>query len=353
MALLRYAIIPACLVALFIVSAQEAAGETSANQACDSKDAAKKPKSCPAKAAPDSNPLLDLFAAQNGAAPKSAAAPAVAGGDVLRGLMESQKQAEAQRAAQQAQEAEFARQQKQLDDQLAAAQKAAMDAAREAQEAEDAQEEAEERARRREASDERDAQTATAILGMLGSMQNQSQRQAVTPQIRTNTVQLQALSQQRQQQLQEAQARVAAARAALQEQQQQARAALQAQTQAAQAAQLAAQATAQQDAPAKGCLSNDNSRTSLGGISTDSTVLVNRCGFKVTYGYCVTSSNGGGLSACRSGNRIGTNGVVAPYGTDGISIMGASSPFVIHIAECKSPAGPHWTYGESDYHCGI
>jgi hypothetical protein len=89
---------------------------------------------------------------------------------------------------------------------------------------------------------------------------------------------------------------------------------------------------------ANGCVALDNSQVYTGGISTDSAGVINKCGYKVSYTYCIRSGNGGGVFSCQGGN--GNLDFIAAYGRSVISIMGASSPFEVKIEVCRDPSTP-------------
>ena len=100
--------------------------------------------------------------------------------------------------------------------------------------------------------------------------------------------------------------------------------------------------------PAAGCISIDNSKTHVGGISTDSTSLKNNCGYRISYRYCVDS----GVFDC-SGSGYGA-GEIAAYGEDGISVMNANRQFEVYWAACKSPADPDgWRGPHGDFKCHL
>jgi hypothetical protein len=80
------------------------------------------------------------------------------------------------------------------------------------------------------------------------------------------------------------------------------------------------------------CLSMGESHT--GGISTESSVFINRCNVNVAYTYCV-DSQGGGPFSCRE-QKFGS-GSVRAGARDGFSIMRANSgPFRVYWSECQA-----------------
>jgi hypothetical protein len=84
------------------------------------------------------------------------------------------------------------------------------------------------------------------------------------------------------------------------------------------------------------CLSL-NQGYSTGTLSTESASLRNSCNTRVGYAYCVDSPNGGGAFSCRN-QKFGTD-FVGPGSSQGISIMGANTPFRVYWYECQSARG--------------
>jgi hypothetical protein len=99
------------------------------------------------------------------------------------------------------------------------------------------------------------------------------------------------------------------------------------------------------------CVAMDASATQLGGISTDTTRVVNSCGFEVHFSYCVESSNGGGAVSCKTG-VFGAGSLGANRSTL-VSIMGANTPFEVYLATCRDPYYPDtkWPGGNHPYAC--
>jgi hypothetical protein len=89
---------------------------------------------------------------------------------------------------------------------------------------------------------------------------------------------------------------------------------------------------------ANGCVVLDPSQVYTGGISTESAGVINTCGYRVSYTYCIKSGNGGGVFSCNGG--AGNLDFIGAYGHSAISIMGASSPFEVILEVCRDPATP-------------
>ena len=79
---------------------------------------------------------------------------------------------------------------------------------------------------------------------------------------------------------------------------------------------------------------------SRGELSTESTSLINHCGYRVAYSYCVTSPSGGGSMSCNK--RAFGSGHVSANSESAISIMGTGSdPIRVHWMECANPQKPN------------
>lgn len=104
-----------------------------------------------------------------------------------------------------------------------------------------------------------------------------------------------------------------------------------------------AAATGRDPRAARQCLSLGDATT--GTLSTESSSLRNNCKVAVGYTFCVDSRNGGGVFGCRA-QKFGS-GLVGPGKSDGISIMGADSPFTVHWYECQ--AQPKRSYPAAVY----
>lgn len=85
------------------------------------------------------------------------------------------------------------------------------------------------------------------------------------------------------------------------------------------------------------CLNIKQDSISNAGISTEAGIMLNSCNEKVSYLYCVDSSNGGGHFSCRKGN-FGA-GDIRAHGGDTFSVMGANNPLRVHWFACTDGDG--------------